>query len=90
MHSIHAQVRIPHIDWDCVFQDSPSTYTYSIISKGFDKYYMGQGLTVYMVDNPAHAPEAIARLRESMQVCGDFNSIFHYLSLITLLYKHTC
>mmetsp|Transcript_5958 Transcript_5958/g.14072 ORF Transcript_5958/g.14072 Transcript_5958/m.14072 type:complete len:640 (-) Transcript_5958:467-2386(-) len=60
-------VRIPHVDWHRVFQDSPSTYSYSILSKGYDKYYLGNGLEVYMVDNPAHAADAINRLRASMQ-----------------------
>ena len=63
------QVRVPHVDWHRVFQDSPSTYTYSILSKGYDRYHLGNGLELFMVDNPAHAQDAVNRLRASMQVC---------------------
>ncbi len=62
------QVHIPHVDWHRVFEDSPSSYSYSIISKGYDRYYLGNGLEVFMVDNPAHAHDAMMRLRASMRV----------------------
>jgi len=40
------QVKVPHVDWFRAFQDSPSTYSYSMISKGYDKFYFGNGLEV--------------------------------------------
>lgn len=40
------QVRIPHVNWQHVFESTPSEYAFYLISKGYCKYVMPSGLQV--------------------------------------------
>lgn len=55
------------MDWMKVFDESPSMYTTFKISADYEKIYLPEGLQVYLVEHPKHVPDALERLRASMQ-----------------------
>eukprot|EP00199_Chlamydomonas_sp_CCMP681_P000664 CAMPEP_0119113830 /NCGR_PEP_ID=MMETSP1180-20130426/45317_1 /TAXON_ID=3052 ORGANISM="Chlamydomonas cf sp, Strain CCMP681" /NCGR_SAMPLE_ID=MMETSP1180 /ASSEMBLY_ACC=CAM_ASM_000741 /LENGTH=494 /DNA_ID=CAMNT_0007102085 /DNA_START=215 /DNA_END=1699 /DNA_ORIENTATION=- len=61
------EISVPHIDWHRVYEDLPSEYLHSTLARGYERFQMGQGMEVLLVTDPSHMPDAILRLRKSMQ-----------------------
>lgn len=62
------QVKIPHVDWQRVFDERPDTFSYYSLGRGYMKYFMSDGLQAYVVEDERYAADAVSKLRQSMQV----------------------
>jgi hypothetical protein len=47
------------------------------VVQGYDKYFMSEGLQVYLVDSPRHIPDALSKLKASMTVSGQLRAVCH-------------
>eukprot|EP00195_Chlamydomonas_chlamydogama_P017616 CAMPEP_0202913898 /NCGR_PEP_ID=MMETSP1392-20130828/61745_1 /ASSEMBLY_ACC=CAM_ASM_000868 /TAXON_ID=225041 /ORGANISM="Chlamydomonas chlamydogama, Strain SAG 11-48b" /LENGTH=272 /DNA_ID=CAMNT_0049605341 /DNA_START=103 /DNA_END=918 /DNA_ORIENTATION=- len=63
----HFDVRIPHTNWQAVLNMNPAMYTTMLLSKGYERVHLPEGLVVYVVENIRHIDDALGKLRASMQ-----------------------
>ena len=63
-----AQVKLPNVNWQAVFDEPASMLQRVPLGRGYEKVLLPEGLSAYVVDNAEHAEDAIKKLRASMQV----------------------
>ncbi|GAX82096.1 hypothetical protein CEUSTIGMA_g9524.t1 [Chlamydomonas eustigma] len=60
-------VRIPHRNWQTIYDSNPHVYYSFLMGKGYERIYLPENLQVYLVQNPAHVGAALKLLKASMQ-----------------------
>lgn len=62
-----APVSVPHVDWRKLVESDPLAYRSTPLAAGYEQLHFPDGVSVYVVEEAAHAADALGRLRSSME-----------------------